>query len=181
MTRYARALLFAAFLFAPLPAFAQNEYPTPGNATAGGIVNLCINASNLAVPCSATTPLAVVALPAPGASTVVGSTTGANTTTQVATLAGAAAKTTYICGFTVSGNGATAAAGTNVAVTGVVGGVTLNYQYGFVAGAGLPNPPLIVAFNPCMPSTAVNTSIVVTVTGAAGNTVTNTVANGFQF
>jgi hypothetical protein len=49
-----KRLLSAAWLIlaASAPGWAQNNFPTPGGATAGGDVGMCLNAQSLAVPCS---------------------------------------------------------------------------------------------------------------------------------
>lgn len=88
----------------------------------------------------------------------------------VATLAGAASVTTSICGFQVTAGGATAAAVVTGTITGTIGG-TLSFTYGSQTGAGIPTAPLVVQFNPCLPASAVNTSIVLTLPAlGAGNT-----------
>ena len=53
-----RILAFLAALLAPAVALAQNAFPTPGAPwTAPGAVNMCLNGSLQAVPCSAAFPL----------------------------------------------------------------------------------------------------------------------------
>lgn len=95
------------------------------------------------------------------------STTG-TTGAVAATLTGAAGKFTYICGFTMTSAGTTAATLGNATITGTVTG-TLNFTYAFVSsGQGL----LGVAFPGCITSSAVNTNIVVNMpAGGAGTTV----------
>jgi hypothetical protein len=81
-------------------------------------------------------------------------TTGATT----ATLAGAAALTDYLCGFSMRST-ATAAVTGNATVTGLLGG-TLNFTHwtGPVASAvGITEEN----FDPCLPASAVNTAIAV--------------------
>lgn len=58
-----KRLLAAAWIIfgASVPGLAQNNFPTPGGATAGGSVDMCLNGSNQAVPCSITNPLPVSA------------------------------------------------------------------------------------------------------------------------
>jgi|SRR5882672_6106888 len=100
--------------------------------------------------------------------------------TATATLAaGGANFLTYISGFEVTADGATAAAaGVNVTVTNTVGG-TLTYSFG-VATLG-NQQPLIVEFNPPIPANALNTTIVVSMpTLGAGNLHACIVAHGFQ-
>jgi hypothetical protein len=85
----------------------------------------------------------------------------------------------YISGFEITGAGATAGLPVTVTVAGLLGG-TRSYTYTFVAGALLPNQPLIVTFSPPLPASAVNTPIVVTCPASgAGGTNNTTVAHGF--
>src|SRR5258708_17429763 len=88
----------------------------------------------------------------PRAVAVVGVNSGADTTTLAASLPASPGTTTYICGFTVSGNGATAAAGTAVTVATLASGVTATYQYGFVTGGGLAKPVLATLYVSCGPA-----------------------------
>lgn len=117
----------------------------------------------------------------PGPRTNVTATfSGADTTTATATLPASAGKVTFICGFTVGGLGATALANGVATVTGLLGAATLNYTYSMPAGATVvTTTPLNVAFSPCLSTGAVNTAIVVTVPGAAGNTATTISAWGY--
>jgi hypothetical protein len=86
------------------------------------------------------------------------------TTATTATLATGASVTTYICGFSIRAN-ATAAATNNATVTGTITG-TLNFtQWTAPNASGLGVTEEI--FNPCVPASAVNTSIAV-VSGAPG-------------
>ena len=131
----------------------------------------------------ATSPTAAAAGVAgyPTASTPVTSSSGnvANAS-AVATLAAAAAVTTYISGFEVTGGGATAASLVNVTITGLIGG-TATYTLGVVAGAAAPNATLLVKFVPPIPASAVNTAIVVTVPAlGVGNTNSAVVAHGYR-
>jgi|SRR5579862_204307 len=79
--------------------------------------------------------------------------------TAAATLAGAANKTTYITGFTISGAGATGASVVLVTITD--GTWTLTYDLAVVAGAALQNAMVKDTFNPPLPASAPNTAIVV--------------------
>lgn len=94
-----------------------------------------------------------------------GSTTG--TTGQITvTLAGAQGRFTYFCGFTISSGGTTSAAVVNTTITGL--STTLNHTYVFVSsGQGL----LGVALPTCIPSSAVNTAVTLTVPGGGAGTV----------
>jgi hypothetical protein len=97
-----------------------------------------------------------------------------------ATLAAAAAKTTYITKLVVSGGGATAAQITGVSVTGLVGG-SATFVLGVPAGVNAAVTPLVLDFNPPVPASAVNTAIVVTANSfGAGNLNSNVEAFGFQ-
>jgi hypothetical protein len=83
----------------------------------------------------------------------------------VATLTNVTAHTTYICGFSVRAN-ATAATTVNIVVSGTISG-SLNFlEWVAPAASGLGVSEQI--FNPCIPASAVSTSIVVT-TGAPGS------------
>jgi len=117
----------------------------------------------------------------PRASAVTAVNSAADTTTLAAALPAATGQWTYICGFTVSGLGATTGVGTPVTVATLVGGNTATYEYSFVTGATLANPVLSINYTPCIPASAINAAITVTVTGAAGNTATNIVVQGYQF
>jgi hypothetical protein len=112
---------------------------------------------------------------------VVGTFSGADTSSAVATLTGTPGRTTYICGFAVSGLGLTTGAAVNVAVATLVGGATANYQYVFPTGATTATTPLLFTYTPCVPANAVGANLTVTVPGGAGNTSTNVVAWGYLF
>lgn len=96
-----------------------------------------------------------------------------------ATLAGVAGRRTFICGFQVTGAGATAASTVEVTVTGV--GTTLRYKVPVPAGAGVAITPLMVTLPVPVPASADNTAIVVTVpTFGAGNTAVAVAAQGYR-
>lgn len=97
----------------------------------------------------------------------------------VATLPAAAGKTTTISGFTLSASGATA--GLPVVATVTDGTWTLDYIFVFPAGVLVSATPLSVVFNPPLPASAPDTTIVVTLpAGGAGNTNAAASATGFQ-
>lgn len=123
----------------------------------------------------------LVSFPYPVSSTVVtSSSVNQANAAAVATLAAATGKTTYITGFEVTGTGATAGLPVTVTVTGVLGG-TLNYTYAAAVGALVGNTPLVIGFPIPLPSSAVNTAIVVTVPAlGVGNTNSTAVAHGYQ-
>lgn len=117
----------------------------------------------------------------PAAATAVTSSSGnVAAANAVATLAAAVGKTTFICGFTLTSAGSTGAAVVSPTVVGTSGG-TMTHTYTSVAGATLANAPLQQNFSPCVPASAVNTAIVVTLPSlGAGNTNATAVAWGFQ-
>lgn len=91
-----------------------------------------------------------------------------------ATLPAVAGKTTYLSGISITGAGATAGAVVNPTITGLAGG-TMTLTYVASTGATVANPSIIIDFNPEMPSSAVNTALVLTCpslgTGNTNNTV----------
>lgn len=100
--------------------------------------------------------------------------------TATATLAATAGKTTFICGFQATAGGATAAAVVTGTVTNIITG-TMSFTYGANTGAGVPTAPLVVPFNPCVPASAVNTTIVVSMPSlGTGNTNATVSAWGYQ-
>lgn len=97
-----------------------------------------------------------------------------------ATMAGAAAKTTYLSGFSITGAGATGASVIAVTITGLLNG-TRTYYLVIPAGATTSITPLIIQFTRPLPASAVNTAIVVNVPSfGAGNTNAAVVAHGFN-
>lgn len=100
--------------------------------------------------------------------------------TASATLAGAAGKTTYLQGFTVSGAGATVGLPVTVTITGTVSG-TLHFTYSASAGVLVANVPLVMNFPMAIPASATNTSIVVSCPAlGVGNTNNAVIAYGYQ-
>jgi hypothetical protein len=115
-----------------------------------------------------------------GATPVNASSANQANANAVATLPAAAGKTTYISGFQLTASGATAGLAVTATVAGVLGG-TLNYTFTFPAGALVPAQPLVVTFPEPLPSSAVNTAIVVTLPASgAGGTNATAAAQGFQ-
>lgn len=152
-------------------AFGQannsSNWQTPGNQVVGGVVHMLPNAANLAAPVGPNVP--------PG-TPITASATG-TTAATTATLAAVAGKTTYICGFSINST-ATAAAAGNATVTGTVTG-TLNFEMG--TGA---TPAVVItqqSFTPCVPASAVNTSIAVVSAAPGTGGVISVSAWGFQF
>jgi hypothetical protein len=137
-------------------------------------------ALGLLVPASAQVPPSTFAGSVPGIPITASSGNVAAATATATLAAGGANRLTYICGFAATGGGATAAAVVNLTVTNVVTG-TMTFTYGAVLGAGVPNPPLVVLFSPCLQANAANTTIVVSFPSlGTGNTNAAISAWGFQ-
>jgi hypothetical protein len=95
--------------------------------------------------------------------------------TATATLAAAGGFMNYICGFAITGGGATAASTINATLTGLNGG-TMTFPMDIVAGVTLSQPTLNIMFFPCQTATALNVAITLSVPSfGAGNT--NAAAN----
>ena len=100
--------------------------------------------------------------------------------TATSTLTGVASKTNYLTGFSFTSAGATAASVVTGTVTGLLGG-TMSFTVPVVAGATLANPTIQMQFQPSLPASAANTSIVVSVPSlGAGNTNATVSAWGYQ-
>lgn len=119
-------------------------------------------------PVSGTVTATVSVGPYPtGATPTTNSATG-TTGATTATLAAASAKNTYLCGFTITSDATAAVAGTATVVGPVGGTMSFIQNVGAATAAGI----LTQTFNPCIPSNAVNTAIVVNsvAAGVGGNT-----------
>jgi hypothetical protein len=140
------APLFAfALLCAPSRVVAQNNWPTPGGAGAGGAVIMCLNASGQAIPATAAGTClgaggATTADPCSGAKSFA--TISQTTSTQVIT--GTAAKKTYVCSYFWSGadaenislvEGTGSVCATNIYA--LVGSTTAGAGNNFTAGSGV--------------------------------------------
>lgn len=107
---------------------------------------------------------------------ITASATG-TTAATTATLAASASLKTYICWFSIRAN-ATAAATANSTVTGTVTG-TLNFtQWTAPLASGIGLTEMI--FNPCIPSSAINTAIAVVSAAPGSGGVVSVSAGGFQ-
>lgn len=96
------------------------------------------------------------------------------------TLAAAAAKLTYLTSVQIFATGATAATAVNATITGLLGG-TMTIPFAVPAGANLAATPIILDFSTPIPSSAVNTAIVVSLPAlGVGNTRAVVNAQGFQ-
>jgi hypothetical protein len=107
----------------------------------------------------------------PTGAIITGNATG-STAAVTGTLAAAANKTTYICGFAISSTGT--AAISPITVAGVVGS-NMIFQ-NVTAGTG----QLAQAFYPCVPAAAPNTAITVTTTADGTATAVDVNSWGFQ-
>jgi hypothetical protein len=128
-------------------------------------------AASLHAPCTESSPTAAecdpvnVANPMPvspvgypiGTTPLTGNATG-TTGAVVGTLAAASGKTTYICGFTVSAIGGTAAVGP-ITLAGLTGSSMVFQLSSSAAGVNFSQ-----TFLPCIPASATNTAITVTTT-----------------
>ena len=170
-----------ALIAATLGAFGQannsSTWQTPGNQTVPGHVLMGVNAAGIAVP-----NLAGAAGYPPGVTPITAVFTGADTASATATLAATAGVTNYICGFNITGLGATAATIVSPTLSGVESGNTFTYTgaFTFSLGAAVADAPVSFTFSPCQAANAVNTAIVVTVPGAAGNTNLSINVSGYR-
>lgn len=184
--RLAISLGLAAFLAAS-SAFGQTGqstvFPvqTPG-VNAPGSVDMCINSSSIAVPCSDLTPLSVRVSSQPdqnapyptGAIPITGNAAG-STGAVIGTLAAAQGKITYICGFSISAIGGTAAVGP-ITVAGLTGSSQV-YQASSTAAGGTAASG---QFWPCIPAATLNTAITITTTADGTASAVNVNSWGFQ-
>jgi hypothetical protein len=124
-------------------------------------------------PINSTNPLPVVTAQSaagtagfPAGATPINAAAGGTTAATAATLAAAAGKFTYVCGFSISHGSATGAVTAGDTVVGTA--VSMTWVTGVpVTAAGTTTPTYTINFSPCIPSSAVNTGIVVT-SGANG-------------
>lgn len=162
-------------------ALAQTSFPTNQTGiNANGVVEMCVDNGNRAVPCSELNPRSVrivggnAVTPYPtGAIPITGigvGTTGA----VVGTLAAMGSKTTYICGFDVSALGGTAAVGP-IVVAGLNGG-SFTYQFSSTAAGVTLNR----AYWPCIPAATPGLAITVTTTADGTASAVDVNAWGFQ-
>lgn len=166
-------VIFAAGLFY---AMAERQALTQGATTLVQIITAgsAVSGSN-PLPVSGSLSASFASQYPTGAVPLTASATG-TTGATTATLTASALIKTYICGFTITSDATAAIAGT-ATVSGTVTG-TLSYiqNVGSATAAGI----LTQTFNPCIPSSAVNTAIAVNsvAAGVGGNTAV--VAWGFQ-
>lgn len=176
-------LILLAFLLVPTLAIAQSQRnPCYINATGGctpvGTANPLPTAGAATLSGSlpaGTNNIGVVgqASQYPNAATPITGNGAGTTGAVVGTLAAAASKTTYICGFDVSIIGGTASG--TVTIAGIVGS-SMIYNITSAANAVL----LSRQFNPCIPANAANTAITATTSAFAGATANNVNTYGYQ-
>jgi hypothetical protein len=165
---HVKHFLLAALLLA-WPALAQAQAP----------VRLCIQSAtnpNQCAPVTAANPLPVTGTGtvAVGATSITGNATG-TTGAVVGTLAaGAAGITTYICGFSVSAIGGTAAVGP-ITIAGTKTS-SMVYQMASTAAGSF----LTQTFSPCVPANAAATAITITTTADGTATAVSVNSWGFQ-
>lgn len=128
-------------------------------------------------PVNSSNPLPVSPSAFPtGAAPITGNAAG-STSAVVGTLAAAAAKTTYICGFNVQAIGGTATVGP-ITVAGLKGSSQV-YQTD-VNSATVGKTVAAASFSPCIPASAVNTAITITTTADGTATAVDVNSWGYQ-
>lgn len=95
-------------------------------------------------------------------------------------LSAVVSRTNYVTGFEITGSGATAGTVITATLTGTISG-TMNYVISVPTGANLAINPLVVAFSPPIPGSAVNTAITLNVPSfTAGSTQAATIHGFYQ-
>ncbi len=156
------------------PVAADTSVVTALNPNSPGIIATGGATTALSVPVALNSQYPVNSVTtAPTA--ITGNATG-STGAVVGTLAAAASKTTFICGFNVSTIGGTAPS-SPITVAGLIGSSQV-YQTPINAAAG----QILITqnFNPCIPASAVNTAITITTTAAAAATAVDVNSWGYQ-
>jgi len=150
------------------PAAAANPWPVADSALLAAV--------NSSIP-AGTNGIGTINSQYPtGAVPITASATG-TTGATTATLTNVTAHTTYICGFSIRAN-ATAAATGNATVTGTITG-TLNFtQWTAPTASGLGVTEEI--FTPCVPASAVSTSIAVVSAAPSTGGVVSVTAWGYS-
>lgn len=148
-----------------IPVAAMDLVRVRSTAVTSGTVNVRMSSTSVQ-----TSPIPPVVLPITG--NAVG-TTGA----VVGTLAASAARLTYICGFNVQAIGGTATVGP-ITVAGLTGSSQI-YQTD-VNSATVGKTVASANFNPCIPSSAINTAVTITTTANGTATAVNVNSWGYQ-
>lgn len=190
MRKYAiiKPTIALALLIASIgAALAQSGTPLPVVPGSNSITGCpSPNLTPCFVPNSAASPVFVnQTTPAAGSgnagsplgSTPVTSSATGTTGAVVATLPAVAAKFTYICGFTATGNEAATGGIFAVTVAGTVSGsLNFNISHPVTPTLGV----LSITLTPCVPSSAVNTAITVTSAADAAGANVAVSAWGYQ-
>ncbi len=156
------------------PVATDTSLVTALNPNSPGIIATGGSTTALSVPTNLNSQYPVNSVTtAPTA--ITGNATGSSSAV-VGTLAAAASKTTFICGFNVSALGTANTVGP-VTVAGLVGSSQV-YQASTLA-TGVAQQ-IGQTFNPCIPASAVNTAITITTTAAAGGTAVDVNSWGYQ-
>jgi hypothetical protein len=156
-------------------ASAQGNAPYNDNIAQWGGTNTSLGQKAMAASVPVTVasdqgPLTVNVAPAAGVTYESASSGNQANAAATASLAGAVGKSTWVTGFEITAGGATAASLVVATLTGVLGG-TQSYVFAVPAGATVGATPLVVEFNPPLPSSAANTAITLTLPAlGAGNT-----------
>lgn len=161
----------AAIAMSAAVAIAQSAFPSrDGMNSVPSSVSDCVTTPGVAAPCQHGSAFNVVSSSSGNKAAAV----------ATATLPASATQVTFICGFSATGAGATAATAVNATVTGVIGG-TMTYVFAVPTGVDVPAQGLNVNFYPCVPGTSINTAIVVSMPSlGAGNAHAAMVAWGYQ-
>lgn len=146
-----------------IPVAAMDLIRIRSTAVASGTANIRISSTS------------VQTSPVPPVIAQISGNAAGTTGAVVGTLAAAALKTTFICGFNVQAIGGTAAIGP-VTVAGLIGASQVYQGSSSVAGG----PVAAASFTPCVPASAVNTAITITTTANGTATAVNVNSWGYQ-
>lgn len=148
-----------------IPVAAMDLIRIRSTAVASGTANIRISSTS------------VQTSPVPPVIAQISGNAAGTTGAVVGTLAAAALKTTFVCGFNVQGIGGTATSGP-ITVAGLVGSSQV-YQTD-VNSATVGKTLAAATFSPCLPASAVNTAITITTTANGTATAVNVNAWGYQ-
>lgn len=146
-----------------IPVAAMDLIRIRSTAVASGTANIRISSTS------------VQTSPVPPVIAQISGNAAGTTGAVVGTLAAAALKTTFICGFNVQAIGGTAAVGP-VTVAGLIGASQVYQGSSSVAGGSVA----AASFTPCVPASAVNTAITITTTANGTATAVNVNSWGYQ-
>ncbi|CAL8981864.1 hypothetical protein RHODGE_RHODGE_03985 [Rhodoplanes serenus] len=98
-----------------------------------------------------------------------------------ATMSAVVDRTHYLCGFIIMSTGATAATVVNATISGLLGG-TITLPYAVKADPAAQNETVALDLAPCMPASAPNTAITLTLPAlGAGNTNAAVAIYGYRY